>query len=141
MPAVLFIVLRAIYIAIRRPTEQMLYWAGGLLGVCLAIWPVAWWSSSMLLEALMQITAFPFGWLLGFLHGDLWYFIPRDMLLGGLNAAYHPITPHIFVERAIINSAAVVWILDWRERRRPKQEVGPLDISVNESEFARPTLL
>ena len=53
------------------------------------------------------------------------------------------ITPHIFVERAIINAAAVVWILDWWERRRSKQvgrersQVPPAP----QSEFAKPTLL
>ena len=143
MPLIFFVVVRAIYIALLRPSKRMLKYAGGILGVCLAIWPVAYWSSSMMMEIGMIATTFPFGMFLGSLHGDLWYFIPRDMLLGGLNAAYHPITPHIFVERAIINAATVVWVIDFWERRWPSQEGQPggNNTADRRSEFAAPTTL
>jgi hypothetical protein len=135
MPLVLFIVLRAIYIVARRPTRLVINWGAAILGANLVIWPFAYWSSNVFLEIAMLATTVPFGMALGSLHGDLWYFVPRDMLLGAVNSAYHPITPHIFVERGIINAAVVVWILDWWERRRPKTEV------LSQSEFAEPTLL
>lgn len=143
MPLILFVVVRAIYILLLRPTKLMLQVAGGILGVCLAIWPVAYWSSSMELEIGMIATTFPFGMILGSLHGDLWYFMTRDVLLGSLNSAHHPITPHIFVERAIMNAAAVIWVLDWLQRRWPdlQDKVNRADSGPGQSEFGESTLL
>ncbi|MDQ6787054.1 MAG: hypothetical protein M3033_09630 [Acidobacteriota bacterium] len=111
------IVLRGIYILVAGKSRRATFYAGGVFVGAIILWLISWFTGNLIVETILMLFTLPFGMVLGFLHGDLGFYLIRDAILGDLNAAYHPVTPHVYLYEAFLNALAVANVTEIIERK------------------------
>lgn len=107
------IFLRATWVVVMGKSRRAVTYGAWLFGTSVLLWFLAWqlWES-FIFEVPLMVLTLPFGVVLGPLHMDLGFYLVRDAILGNLNAAHHPVTPHIYLYRAFLNAAAVIVVVE-----------------------------
>lgn len=121
--SILAFLIRGIWIIIANKSRRATIYASVIFGSSVILWLLCWFSGNMILETLLMALTLPFGIVLGFLHGNIGFYLIRDAILGDLNSAHHPVTPHIYLYQAFLNALAIANVTEIIERKFQKRKL------------------
>src|SRR4051812_6207408 len=72
---IVIITIRGVWIIAAGKSKRAAVYAGGIFGASILLWLLCCFSGSLILETFLMLLTLPFGVVLGFLHGNIGFYL------------------------------------------------------------------